>query len=56
VLELALAGNQSAYLLAMGTTTVLSTGLSATATAVMYYRLRSIKESIDVDQIASVFA
>lgn len=35
---------------------VLGIGLTATATAVMYYRLRSIKESIDVDQIASVFA
>ncbi len=55
VLELALAENQSALLLATGTTTVLSVGLSATATAVMYFRLRSIKESIDVDQIASVF-
>jgi hypothetical protein len=31
-------------------------GLSATACAVVYYRLRSLKESIDVDQIASVFA
>jgi hypothetical protein len=31
-------------------------GLSATACAVVYYRLRSAKESIDVDQIASVFA
>jgi hypothetical protein len=35
---------------------VVTVGLTATATAVMYYRLRSIKESIDVDQIASVFA
>ena len=31
-------------------------GISATACAVIYYRLRSLKESIDVDQIASVFA
>ncbi len=31
-------------------------GLSATGAAVMYYRLRSLRESIDVDQIASVFA
>jgi hypothetical protein len=30
-------------------------GLSATGSAVMYYRLRSLRESIDVDQIASVF-
>lgn len=39
-----------------GGTAVLGIGLTGTATAVMYYRLRSIKESIDVDQIASVFA
>ena len=31
-------------------------GLSATTCAVIYYRLRSFNESIDVDQIASVFA
>jgi hypothetical protein len=35
--------------------TVVATGLSATASTVMYYRLRSVKESLDVDQIASVF-
>jgi hypothetical protein len=35
---------------------VLTTGLQATASAVMYYRLRSVKEAIDVDQISSVFA
>jgi hypothetical protein len=35
---------------------VVTTGLSATASAVMYYRLRSVKESIDVAQISSVFA
>lgn len=34
---------------------VLATGLTATAYTVMYYRLRSVKESLDVDQIASVF-
>jgi hypothetical protein len=34
---------------------VVATGLSATASTVMYYRLRSVKESLDVDQIASVF-
>ncbi len=32
------------------------TGLFATTCAVIYYRLRSFHESIDVDQIASVFA
>lgn len=35
---------------------ILTTSLSSTAAAVMYYRLRSVKESIDVDQISSVFA
>ena len=34
---------------------VLTSGLFATAYTVMYYRLRSVKESLDVDQIASVF-
>jgi hypothetical protein len=34
---------------------VVAGGLSATAAAVMYYRLRSVKESIDVDSLASVF-
>jgi hypothetical protein len=32
------------------------TGVFATACAVVYYRLRSLKESIDVDQISSVFS
>jgi hypothetical protein len=31
------------------------TGISATAAAVMYYRLRSVKEGIDVHEIVSVF-
>jgi hypothetical protein len=35
---------------------LLMLGLSATVSAVIYYRLRSFHESIDVDQIASVFA
>ncbi len=34
---------------------LLMLGLSATVSAVIYYRLRSFNESIDVDQIASVF-
>ncbi|HEY7213311.1 MAG TPA: hypothetical protein VIC28_01715 [Thermoanaerobaculia bacterium] len=45
-----------ALLILAAVSIVLNVGLSATATAVMYYRLRSLKESIDVDQIASVFA
>ncbi len=36
--------------------TLVILGLSATTCAVIYYRLRSFHESIDVDQIASVFA
>lgn len=35
---------------------LIMTGLFATTCAVIYYRLRSFHESIDVDQIASVFA
>ncbi|HSS49754.1 MAG TPA: hypothetical protein VLX28_12495 [Thermoanaerobaculia bacterium] len=35
---------------------ILTTGLVSTTVAVMYYRLRSVKEGIDVDQISSVFA
>jgi hypothetical protein len=46
----------SLFLVLSGVANLFNTGLSATSTAVMYYRLRSIKESIDVDQIASVFA
>jgi len=49
------AGNPTLLLLLTGVKDLLVVGLSATASAVMYYRLRSIKESIDVDQIASVF-
>lgn len=48
--------NATLFLILSGTKDLLLVGLSATATAVMYYRLRSVKESIDVDQIASVFA
>jgi len=34
---------------------LLTTGLTASAAAVMYYRLRSAKESIDVQELASIF-
>jgi hypothetical protein len=34
---------------------LLTSGVSATAAAVMYYRLRSVKESVDLENIASVF-
>jgi hypothetical protein len=34
---------------------VVPTGLSATACAVLYYRLRCAKESVDVQELASVF-
>jgi hypothetical protein len=46
----------SLFLLLENAVTVVTTGFAATASSVMYYRLRSVKESIDVDQIASVFA
>lgn len=55
VADLALAENQNASFIATAVISVLSVGLTATAQSVMYYRLRSIKESVDVDQIASVF-
>jgi hypothetical protein len=56
VLALAAGKNESLLLILSGIKDLLAVGVSATATAVMYYRLRSIKESIDVDQISSVFA
>ena len=34
---------------------VLNTGISATASAFIYYQLRSVKESLDLDELASVF-
>jgi hypothetical protein len=43
------------YLMATSVVDLFTTGLASTAAAVMYYRLRSAKESIDVDQISSVF-
>jgi hypothetical protein len=48
-------GNDLALELAAIPFVVVANGLSATASTVMYYRLRSVKESLDVDQIASVF-
>jgi hypothetical protein len=56
LLRLAAARNHELVLLLTCVQQLLTVGLSATASAVMYYRLRSLKESIDVDQIASVFA
>lgn len=56
VVNLAAARDATLALVLSGLSSIFTTGLSATATAVMYYRLRSVKESIDVDQIASVFA
>ena len=48
--------NPSLSLILSDVLSLFTVGLSATGTAVMYYRLRSLRESIDVDQIASVFA
>jgi hypothetical protein len=56
LVKLAAPGNPSLHLLLSGVKDLLVVGLSATGSAVMYYRLRGVKESIDVDQIASVFA
>jgi hypothetical protein len=56
VVTLATARNPILYLLLSGVANLLVVGLSATGSAVMYYRLRDLKESIDVDQVASVFA
>ncbi len=56
LVELVAAKNPTLNLLLSGVTDLLTVGLSATGLAVMYYRLRSLKESIDVDQISSVFA
>lgn len=50
------ARNPLLHLALSGLTDLLIVGLSATAAAVLYYRLRGIKESVDVDQISSVFA
>jgi hypothetical protein len=56
VATLAAGGDPALQVILTGIVKLPVTGLSATAAAVMYYRLRSIKESIDVDQISSVFA
>jgi hypothetical protein len=34
---------------------IVTTSLGATATAIIYYRLRSVKESIDIEELASTF-
>ncbi|HSK81671.1 MAG TPA: hypothetical protein VLQ45_34775 [Thermoanaerobaculia bacterium] len=49
------AAQSGGYRLAETVLSILTTGLAATSASVMYYRLRSVKESIDVDQISSVF-
>jgi hypothetical protein len=56
LVTLATATNPMLHLLLSGVANLLVVGLSATGSAVMYYRLRDLKESIDVDQVASVFA
>ncbi len=56
VVSLVAAGNPNLSLILSGVLSLFTVGLTATGSAVMYYRLRSAKESIDVDQIASVFA
>jgi hypothetical protein len=56
LVRLAAAKNPVLALALSGVKDLLFVGLSATGSAVMYYRLRGIKESVDVDQISSVFA
>jgi hypothetical protein len=56
ILVFAAKTQSGAFALSAGLLSILTTGLSATASAVMYYRLRSVKEAIDVDHISSVFA
>lgn len=56
LVKLATSSNPTLFLVVSGVKDLFVVGLSATGTAVLYYRLRSAKESIDVDQIASVFA
>jgi hypothetical protein len=56
IAKLAATGNPGLNLLLLGVKDLLVVGLTATGSAVMYYRLRGIKESTDVDQISSVFA
>ena len=34
---------------------ILNTGVTSTAAALLYYQLRSIKESLDLNELASVF-
>jgi hypothetical protein len=53
---LAATGNPTMNVLLSGLASIFTTGVGSTGSAVLYYRLRSAKESIDVDQIASVFA
>jgi len=50
-------GALSVYVLLIGTavSTIIFTGLQATAPALIYYHLRKAKESIDVEEIAAVF-
>jgi hypothetical protein len=47
--------NPTLSLVLSGVLSLFTVGLTATGSGVMYYRLRSLRESIDVDQIASVF-
>ncbi len=56
VLAFAAKTQSGGFALSAGLLSILTTGLSATASAVMYYRLRSVKEAIDVVHISSVFA
>lgn len=51
----ALFGQTQAHLLISTSISLFTVALRATAAAVVYYQLRSAKESIDIDQIATIF-
>lgn len=55
-LSFTFSGHPEYALVATQVASILASALGAIAPAVMYYRLRSIKESLDVRDIASVFA
>jgi hypothetical protein len=51
----ALPGGATAHLLPAAAVSIVGTALQATANAVMYYRLRSATEGVDVARLASIF-
>ena len=56
VVGLAVPAHPAAAMLLLDAGEVLGVGLSATASAVMYHRLRSLKEGFDTEGVAAVFS